>query len=253
MKTIFNTKSCLNKNDFFIFLPKSYQIVPITHNNICDFDDLKEISEQKEVLLKNTLNFTNNVLLWGAKGMGKSTLVKSVIKKVNKKAKKKYKLIEILNNNIGELTEIVYELSKINSKFIIFIDDISLNTNENSFMYFKSLIEGSLLSQIPNIRYYVTSNLRHLSHREKKLEYNDIEEKEASQNLISLSDRFGSWIGFYDSNQEQYLNMVKHYLKKESIKYSKELERQAIQWSIEKGNFSGRSSYQFVKKLKNKL
>ena len=84
----------------------------------------------------------------------------------------------------------------------------------------KSLIEGSLLSQIPNIRYYVTSNLRHLSHSSKKKEYNDLEEKEESQNLISLSDRFGSWIGFYDSNQEKYLNMVKHYLKKNSIKYS---------------------------------
>ena len=81
MKAIFNTKSYLNKNDFFIFLPKSYQIVPITPNNICDFDDLKEISEQKEVLLKNTIDFTNNVLLWGAREWENQHWLKVLLRK----------------------------------------------------------------------------------------------------------------------------------------------------------------------------
>lgn len=252
MNTIFKTNDDLKKNDFFIFLPKTYKLAPINISDICKFEDLKEISSQKKILLKNTLNFSGNVLLWGAKGMGKSTLVKSVIKYINIRYKKNYKLIEILNNNIGDLTEIVYELSKLNTKFIIFIDDISFKNNEDNFMYFKSLIEGSLLSHISNVKYYVTSNLRHLSHLGADSKFNDIEEKEASQNLVSLSDRFESWIGFYDSNQEQYLNMVKHYSKKASIEYSKELEKLAIQWSLEKGNFSGRSSYQFIKKFKKK-
>ncbi len=251
MNTIFETTDDLKKNDFFIFLPKSYKIAPINIGDVCRFEDLKEITFQKEILLKNTLNFSGNVLLWGAKGMGKSTLVKSVIKYINKKYKKNYKLIEILNNDIGDLTEIVYELSKLNTKFVVFIDDISFKNNENNFMYFKSLIEGSLLSHISNVKYYVTSNLRHLSHLGTNLKVNDIEEKEASQNLISLSDRFENWIGFYDSNQEQYLNMVKHYSKKASVKYSKDLEKLAIQWSLEKGNFSGRTSYQFIKKIKS--
>ena len=114
---------------------------------------------------------------------------------------------------------------------------------------FKTLIEGSLLSHVENVRYYITSNLRHLSHRTTDSSNNDIESKENNQNLISLSDRFGCWVGFYDSSQEQYINIVKYYLKKNSIKFSKHLERKALNWSIEKGNFSGRTAQQFVKNL----
>ncbi len=132
---------------------------------------------------------------------------------------------------------------------LIFIDDISFKNNDNDFRLFKTLVEGSLLSHVNNVKYYITSNLRHLSHKETSLVSNDLEAKEANQNLISLSDRFGSWVGFYDSNQEKYLNMVKHYLKKSLIRYSKSVEKKAISWSIEKGNFSGRTAQQFVKNI----
>ena len=164
--------------------------------------------------------------------------------------KKKIKLVEILNNEIGSLAEIIYELSQIDTKFIIFVDDISFRKNENDFKLFKSLIEGSLLSNTKNVRFYVTSNLRHLSHKGELLTNNDIEEKEASQNLLSLSDRFGCWVGFFDSNQKQYLEMVKYYFNKLSLNYSSKDEKLALEWSIEKGSFSGRTAFQFVNGIK---
>jgi hypothetical protein len=255
MLRIFETEKILNKEDFFVFLPKNYRAMPIKPELNIHLKDLHQISEQKEIILKNTLSFinnqpSNNTLLWGAKGMGKSTLVKCVIKHLNNDLKKKLKLVEVLNNNLGNLADITYELSQLKHKFIVFVDDISFENNNHNFRFFKSLIEGSLLSNIKNIRYYITSNLRHLSHDNSiNSNANEIQIKEATQNLISLSDRFGCWIGFYDCNQEEYLKITKHYLKKAKISLSALIEKLALQWSIEKGNFSGRTAFQFVNNL----
>ena len=245
----------LKENNFFIFIPMSKKLEPIKVNLNVKLDDLLEIKHQKEIVLKNTKNFledksSNNILLWGAKGMGKSSLVKCVVDYYNKQFNKDLKMLEVLNNNIGNLTDIVYQLSKYKHKFIIFIDDISFKDNDKNFSLFKTLVEGSLLSHIENVRYYITSNLRHLSHRGSDSSNNDIENKEINQNLISLSDRFGCWVGFYDSNQEQYINMVKYYLKQNSIRFSKDIEKKALSWSIQKGNFSGRTAQQFVSNIK---
>tara|TARA_B100000242_G_scaffold224918_1_gene165442 strand:+ start:40 stop:804 length:765 start_codon:yes stop_codon:yes gene_type:complete len=245
----------LKENNFFIFIPISNRLEPIKINLNITLDDLLEINHQKEIVLKNTKNFlenksSNNILLWGAKGMGKSSLVKCVVNYYNKEFNKDLKMLEVFNNNIENLTNIVYQLSKCKHKFIIFIDDISFKDNDNNFSLFKTLVEGSLLSHTENVRYYITSNLRHLSHRNSDSPNNDIENKENNQNLISLSDRFGCWVGFYDSNQEQYINMVKYYLKKNSITFSEEVKKKALSWSIQKGNFSGRTAQQFVNNLK---
>ncbi len=256
---IINNESQFSKNNFFIFIPKNNKLEPINLKLDVKFTDLLEIPEQKEIILKNTQSFleakqSNNILLWGAKGMGKSTLVKCVINYFNDELNKEIKLIEVLNNNIQDLVNIIYQLSKSSYKFIIFIDDISFNNNDNDFKLFKTLVEGSLLSHAENIRYYITSNLRHLSHKDVSISSNDLEIKEANQNLISLSDRFGCWVGFYDSNQEQYLNIIKYYLKKSSIVYSENVKKQALTWSIEKGSFSGRTAQQFIKNIEiNKI
>ena len=257
MESIIESKKIIDDADFFIFLKKKNKLVPINNNPYFEIDDLTEISEQKKVVVDNTLSFienkpSSNILLWGSKGMGKSTLVKSVVSHVNKNTNNKLKLIEVLNNDVGSLAEIIYELSQIRTKFIIFIDDISFRKNENDFRLFKSLVEGSLLSNIKNVRYYVTSNLRHLSHRGNSPDLNDIEEKEISQNLLSLSDRFGCWVGFFDSNKEQYLRMVKFYYKKLSLNFSNKDEKHALEWSINKGSFSGRTAYQFANIIKIK-
>ncbi len=252
--SIAKDKKQFKSNNYFIFIPKTNKIEPLKLDLNIKFDELLEISSQKEIVLKNTQNFlkdkpSNNILLWGSKGMGKSTLVKCVIDYVNKKSSNKIKLIEVLNNNIDNLIDIIYQLSRVKYKFIIYIDDISFKKDDSDFRLFKTLVEGSLLSHIKNIKYYITSNLRHLSHKEESSNMNDLESKEANQNLISLSDRFGCWVGFYDSNQEQFLNIVKHYLKKSSIKYSRNIEKMALSWTLEKGSFSGRTAEQFVKNI----
>ena len=245
----------LKENNFFIFIPRYNKLEPIKVNFKVNLDDLLEINQQKYLVLNNTKNFlknkfSNNILLWGAKGMGKSSLVKCVVDYCNKELNEDLKMLEVLNNNIENLVDIVHQLSKYKYKFIIYIDDISFKDKDNSFSLFKTIVEGSLLSHVENVRYYITSNLRHLSHRSSNISNNDIENKETSQNLISLSDRFGCWVGFYDSNQEQYIKIVKYYLKKNSITFSEDVKRKALNWSIEKGNFSGRTAQQFVKNLK---
>ncbi len=248
-------KKHFKKNNYFIFIPKANKIEPIEVNLNIKFEELLGINSQKEIVLKNTQNFledqpSNNILLWGAKGMGKSTLIKCVIDHVNTKSKNQIKLLEVLNNSINNLIDIVYQLSKIKCKFVIYIDDISFKKDETDFRLFKTLVEGSLLSHVKNVKYYITSNLRHLSHRAELNVVNDLESKESNQNLISLSDRFGCWVGFHDSDQEQFLKIVQHYLKKSSIKYSKNIEKLALRWTVEKGNFSGRTAEQFVKNIK---
>lgn len=251
---MFKSAKVIKDNHFFIFLPNKEILAPVKVNLDIELNDLKEIENQKDIVLKNTMNFVNNspstnIFLWGAKGMGKSTLIKCIVEHVNNKLSKDLKLVEVLNNNIEKIVEVVYGLSMSDNKFLIYIDDISFNNNDKDLKLFKSLVEGSLLSHSENIRYYITSNLRHLSHNSTSNDLNNLQEKELSQNLISLSDRFGYWLGFYDSNQEKYLNMVKHYLKKNSIKYTPEHENKALKWSLEKGNFSGRTASQFIKTL----
>lgn len=251
---MFKSKRTIIDNYFFIFIPNKKVLAPLKIDLDLTLDDLKEIERQKEIVFKNTMNFVNelpstNILLWGAKGMGKSTLIKCIVHHFNKTLSKDLKLVEVLNNNIEKIVEVVYELSLLNQKFIIYVDDISFNNDDKDFRLFKSLVEGSLLSHTKNIRYYITSNLRHLSHSSNSENLSELQVKEESQNLISLSDRFGYWLGFYDINQEKYLNIIKYYMKKNSISFTLEHEKNALQWSLEKGNFSGRTASQFIKTL----
>ena len=155
----------LKENNFFIFIPRRNRLEPIKANFYSKLDDLLEINHQKDIVLKNTKNFlkdksSNNILLWGAKGMGKSSLVKCVVDYCNKELNEDLKMLEVLNNNIEDLIDIVHQLSKYKYKFIIFIDDISFKDNDSNFSLFKTLVEGSLLSHVVNVRYYITSNLR---------------------------------------------------------------------------------------------
>ena len=246
-----NNKKLYEKNNFFIYLPNKEEIVPVDYNPSVKLEDLKFIDEQKRIVITNTNNFannkiSNNIFLWGAKGMGKSTLIKSALASHNESNKQKIKLIEVLNNNLEHLPDIVYEVSSFKKKSIIFIDDVSFEKPDKSFSLFKSLLEGSILSNIKDLKYYITSNLRHLSHKNIDIQKDEIKEKEMNNNLISLSDRFGCWVGFHNCSKEEYLNIIKHYIKKYSIKNSSDIIKMSLQWSISKGGYSGRTAYQFI-------
>ena len=250
----FIDKKNFKKNNYFILLPYNKEVVPVEFKLKVNFDDILFVDRQKELILSNTKNFiqnesSNNVLLWGASGMGKSTLVRSVVKKTNLELREKSKinLIEIPNHSLELLTEIIYFLSKIDEKFIIFIDDVLIKNNNPYFNTLKSFVEGSLLSNSQNIRFYVTSNLRHISDNQDFLKNeNELLKKEMKSNLISLSDRFALWIGFYDNNKEKYIKTVKYYLKIFKKNENKNLIKEAMQWSISKGSYSGRTALQFV-------
>ncbi len=249
---LIKNKNIFNDSNFFALLPKRKQIVPIKLQANLKFEDLLNLEKQKKLLLNNIDAFVMNkasehTLLWGAKGCGKSTLLKLAVEKISLK-KKKLKLIEVFSLNLDFLADICYSLSNHNFKFIIFIDDINFSKSDSNFKYFKSLIEGSVLSSLENIKFFVTSNLRNLSiNAVDQKNLNDIEIREIKENNLSLVDRFGCKISFYDFDQESYLNVVNYYLKKLSIDRSEKTKKLAIQWSIQKGNFSGRTALQFVK------
>ena len=255
----FVDKNNLKKSNYFILLPYNKEIVPVEFKLKIDFDDILFVDRQKELILNNTRKFilndtSNNVLLWGASGMGKSTLVRSVITKTNDsfKGKSKINLIEIPNHSLELLTEIIYYLSKIDEKFIIFIDDILIKNNNPYFNTLKSFIEGSLLSNTQNIKFYITSNLRHISDNQDFLKNeNELLKKEIKSNLISLSDRFALWIGFYENNKEKYIETVKYYLKIFKKTEDKTFVKKAMEWSISKGSYSGRTALQFVNNFAN--
>ena len=250
----FIDKKNFKKNNYFILLPYNKEVVPVKFKLKVNFDDILFVDRQKELILSNTKNFiqnesSNNVLLWGASGMGKSTLVRSVVKKTNLELKEnsQINLIEIPNHSLELLTEIIYFLSKIDEKFIIFIDDVLIKNNNPYFNTLKSFVEGSLLSNSQNIRFYVTSNLRHISDNQDFLKNeNELLKKEMKSHLISLSDRFALWVGFYDNNKEKYIETVKYYLKMFKKNENKNLIKKAMEWSISKGSYSGRTALQFV-------
>ena len=255
MKFLKNKKIFKNQ-DFFILLPNLLDIVECKPNlNVC-LDDILFVEDQKKLILDNTTRFSKNLessncFLWGARGMGKSSLIKCAIQRVNEINKNKLKLIEILNHNFIYLPELMYFLRKLNHNFVIFIDDITFEEKSSDFKLFKSILEGSLLSDSPNVKFYVSSNLRHLSlEKNMNSETDEIIKKEVLTNLVSLSDRFGCKIGFFENNQENYLKIVKYYAKKKKINLSELNIKESVQWSLQKGNFSGRSACQFIDNLK---
>ncbi len=249
-------KKIFKENDFFLLLPNIMEIVSWKHDFKISFEDILFVEDQKEKLSENIKNYSknhhsHNCFLWGARGMGKSSLIKHAVKKINNEISSKIKFIEILNYSLKYLPELIYFLKDLNYKFIIFIDDITLDNSHNEFKLFKSILDGSLLSESQNVKFYVTSNLRHISTRDPIGDnIDEISKKENYTNIVSLSDRFGIRLGFFENNKENYLEIVEHYAKIYGISLKKEQIDKASEWSLEKGNFSGRTAYQFILSLK---
>ena len=183
--------------------------------------------------------------------MGKSSLVLSNHQYLLN-ANKNIRLIEILCSDLIYLPEIIYNLKKYQQKFIIFIDDVNLDINSKEFKILKVLIQGSLLSNSKNIRFYVTSNVRNIINPDSNENFNQIQINDQRNNAIALYDRFGLVLSFYKASKAEYLSLVSLYAKINRIKIDKDLEKQALQWSIVKGDYSGRTAVQFVTNLKSK-
>ena len=211
------------------------------------------MERQKKIILSNTIsfsdgNFTNNALLWGARGNGKSSLIKSVFNEISKK-NKKLKLIQLNKNNIFDI-EIIYEkfANLKNYSFIIFIDDLSFEKIDSDYKIIKSTLDGSIQNQPKNIILYVTSNRRHLMPRDmiENERSSAIHTDESVEEKISLSDRFGLWIGFHNISQNDFVNIIFKYCEKFKLPFNEKTEKEAIKWSLQRGNRTGRSAWQFI-------
>ena len=253
----------LNKSEGFIFDSKIGMIKPINQINRIPLSLLHGIDPQKQILFKNTEQFSNNLpannaLLWGARGTGKSSLVKAVHAEVIKKRKSDYlKLVEIHREDISELPDLLSLLSQNkNYKFILLCDDLSFDIGENTYKSLKAALDGGIEGKPENVIFYATSNRRHLMPREmmENERSTAINPSESVEEKVSLSDRFGLWIGFHNMSQEIFLKIVFAYCKEYKIPINKnDLKSEALEWSITRGARSGRVAWQFVQDLAGRL
>jgi uncharacterized protein len=234
---------------------------PVRVTDTTTLDELLGVEEQKEVMLHNTRQFlaglpANNALLWGSRGTGKSSLVKALLHKF---APKGLRVIQVEKEDLIYLSEIFAAVENEPYRFILLCDDLTFEVGELSYKMLKSALDGSVYSAPENVLIYVTSNRRHLlpeyetDHIGGKFVNGELQQSEAMEEKVSLSDRFGLWVAFYAFSQDRYLDAVRLCVEREArerrveIPWSKELEQHAISWSHDKSKRCGRTAYQFTK------
>ena len=252
----------LSESDGFVYDDSLKNLKPVKKISRVPIQLLKGLENQKEILLKNTQNFANNLpannaLLWGAKGTGKSSLVKSVHSEINIQNNEKIKLIEIHREDINNLPYLLSKLADYNeNKFILLCDDLSFDAGENTYKSLKSVLDGGIEGKPDNIIFYATSNRRHLMPRDmiENERSTSINPSEAVEEKVSLSDRFGLWIGFHNISQDLYLDIIYSYVKEFELNIDNPtLRSKALEWSITRGARSGRVAWQFILQLAGEL
>ncbi|WP_294766011.1 ATP-binding protein [uncultured Rhodoferax sp.] len=233
-------------------------ITPVQHVGAMALDDLKEIDDQKEKIQRNTAQFVrgataNNVLLTGARGTGKSSLIRACL---HTYAAQGLRLIEVDKSDLVDLTDIVELVAQRPEKFIVFCDDLSFDEGEAGYKALKSVLDGSVAAATPNVLIYATSNRRHLlpEYMSENLSYKHTEDGEVHpgevvEEKISLSERFGLWVSFYPFSQDEYLTIVGQWLGALGIASERiaAARAEALLWALERGSRSGRVAYQFAK------
>jgi uncharacterized protein len=248
--------------DAFVWHPDG-RLSPVPRVSRVDLGLLRGIDRMRDILIENTERFAdglpaNNALLWGARGMGKSSLVKATHANINtdRKPADRLKLIEIHREDIESLPGLMDLLRSSDFRFIVFCDDLSFDGNDASYKSLKAVLEGGIEGRPDNVILYATSNRRHLLAREmiENERSTAINPGEAVEEKVSLSDRFGLWLGFHRCSQDEYLAMVRGYCGHFGIKMSdEELEREALEWSTTRGSRSGRVAWQFTQELAGRL
>lgn len=256
--------------DGFIWQPEPEGYVPVPHINRQPLLLLKGIDRAAEQLLDNTRRFAkglpaNNALLWGARGMGKSSLVKAVHAEVSRtlgkaRAPGRLKLVEIHREDIATLPRCLAHMRSAGAaallRFIVFCDDLSFDKDDTSYKSLKAVLEGGIEGRPENVLFYATSNRRHLMPRDmmENERSTAINPSEAVEEKVSLSDRFGLWLGFHNGSQDDYLDMVRGYVAHHKLKIGDEdLVRDALEWSVTRGGRSGRVAWQYIQDLAGRL
>jgi predicted AAA+ superfamily ATPase len=249
--------------DAFVWHADRDALVPVQSVNRVEIGLLRGVDRVRDQLLENTERFArglpaNNVLLWGARGMGKSSLVKAAHAESNRDTQggERLKLVEIHREDIESLPALMTLMRDSRHRFIVFCDDLSFDGGDTSYKSLKAALDGGIEGRPANVLFYATSNRRHLLPRDmmENERSSAINPGEAIEEKVSLSDRFGLWLGFHHCSQDDYLAMVHGYAEHFGLAAPRDdIERKALEWAVTRGARSGRTAWQFTQDLAGRL
>lgn len=248
--------------DAYVWSAEEHALHPVEATSAIPLSLLLGIDEARDTLLSNTQQFANghsanNALLWGARGMGKSSLIKAIHADINRKQPGSLVLIEIHREDLHSLPALIHALRGwVIRRFIIFCDDLSFDMGDTSYKSLKTVLEGGITARPDHILFYATSNRRHLMPREmvENEQANAIAGRDVLDEKLSLSDRFGLWLGFHHCDEATYLQIVESYAAHFKLSMdNKALHEQASLWARERGARSGRVAWQFIQGLAGKM
>jgi len=242
--------------DGFVWHVEPDRLEPVARINRVDLSLLVGVDRARDILLENTTQFArglpaNNVLLWGARGMGKSSLVKAVHAAVNEQLGS-LKLVEIQREDLPSIGRLLNLLRGAEGRFILFCDDLSFDQDDSHYKSLKAVLDGGIEGRPDNVLFYATSNRRHLMPRDmiENERSSAINPSEAVEEKVSLSDRFGLWLGFHPCSQDDYLAMIRGYCDAYGVSIDDEtLRAEAIEWQQTRGARSGRVAWQYFTDL----
>jgi hypothetical protein len=251
----------LSSAEAFVWHPARPALAPVAKVARVDIELLKGVDRQRTILVENTLRFArglpaNNAMLWGARGMGKSSLVKASHAVANAELPGSLALVEIHREDIRSLPELLNVLRDQPRRCLILCDDLSFERQDADYKALKSVLDGGIEGRPENVLFYATSNRRHLMPRDmiENERSTAINPSEATEEKVSLSDRFGLWIGFHNCDQETYFAMVEGYAAAYRLPIAADaLRAQAVEWSVTRGARSGRVAWQFIQDLAGRL
>ncbi len=253
----------LEAADCFVWSAELGVLEPVARVNRVEIGLIRGVDRVRDILVDNTQRFAaglpaNNVLLWGARGMGKSSLVKAAHAAINRDAGdgKPLKLVEIHREDIDSLPRLMGILKRSPHRFVLFCDDLSFDHDDTSYKSLKAALEGGVEGRPANVIFYATSNRRHLLPRDMidNERSTAINPSEAVEEKVSLSDRFGLWLGFHKCSQDEYLEMIDGYVRYHGLDIDAEILRaDALEWATTRGSRSGRVAWQFIQDLAGRL
>ena len=251
----------VTRADAFVWHAETSWLEPIAKVNRVEIALLKGIDRQRDILLENTRRFgrglpANNALLWGARGTGKSSLVKAVHAQVNSEQPKALVLVEVHREDAASLPRLLGVLRGATRRFVIFCDDLSFEGEDSTFKSLKAMLEGGIEGRPTNAIFYATSNRRHLMSRDmiENERSTAIHPGDSVEEKVSLSDRFGLWLGFHPCDQETFFAVIEGYARRYGLDIPRDqLHAEANEWSVTRGARSGRVAWQYIQDLAGRL
>ncbi|MFO0997474.1 MAG: ATP-binding protein [Alphaproteobacteria bacterium] len=247
--------------DAFVWHADQGWLEPVTAINRVALDLLKGVESQRDILFANTERFAkglpaNNALLWGARGMGKSSLVKAIHGAINAKTPHALALVEVHREDIASLPVLLAHLRGGKRRVVLFCDDLSFDAQDSTYKSLKAVLEGGIEGRPDNVIFYATSNRRHMMPRDmiENERSTAINPSEAVEEKVSLSDRFGLWLGFHACDQDTYFAIIEGYAARYGLAVTTEaLRAGAVEWAVTRGARSGRVAWQFIQDLAGRL